>query len=99
MREYAQISHTGLIHRNLQPENVVWNSKGRPPPFSFQVADSDFCKSSWSKNNPKTCVEVAVKPEGVAVRDSKDPDKNTLYFTLSEWDAFIHGAKSGEFDR
>jgi hypothetical protein len=36
-------------------------------PFSFVVSDDDFRKSSWSKNNPKTCVLVAIAPEGVAV--------------------------------
>ena len=64
----------------------------------FKVLDNDFVKSSWSKNNPKTCVLVAVKPEGVAVRDSEDPSKNTLFFTHEEWGAFVAGAKAGEFD-
>ncbi len=64
----------------------------------FPVKDQDFIKSSWSKNNPKTCVMVAVKPEGVAVRDSKDPEKHTLFFTHDEWDAFLRGAKGGEFN-
>jgi hypothetical protein len=35
----------------------------------------------------------------VAVRDSKDPDGPALIFTPAEWDAFIIGAKEGEFDR
>ncbi|MEK7589601.1 MAG: DUF397 domain-containing protein [Patescibacteria group bacterium] len=43
----------------------------------FKVSDGDFVKSSWSKNNPKTCVMVAVKPKGVAVRDSQDPPRST----------------------
>jgi len=64
---------------------------------SFDVTDQDFRKSSWSKNNPKTCVLVAIKPEGVAIRDSKDPDKQTLFFNHDEWNAFINGANGGEF--
>ncbi len=64
---------------------------------SFPVRDDDFQKSSWSKNNPKTCVLVAKKPEGVALRDSKDDGKNTLFFTRDEWDAFTKGVKSDEF--
>lgn len=64
----------------------------------FSVSDQDFRKSSFSKNNPKTCVEVAVKPQGVAVRDSKNPTMGTLFFTPQEWDAFIKGAKNSEFD-
>lgn len=64
----------------------------------FEVDDEDFAKSSWSKNNPKTCVMVAINSAGVAVRDSKDSYKRTLSFTRDEWDAFIKGVKSGEFD-
>jgi hypothetical protein len=34
----------------------------------------------------------------VAVRDSKDPAGPVLVFTAPEWDAFVGGAKDGEFD-
>lgn len=64
----------------------------------FSVNNNDFVKSSWSKNNPKTCVEVAVKSDGVAVRDSKNPEGPKLFFTNEEWDAFVKGVKSGEFE-
>lgn len=62
--------------------------------------DEDFKKSSWSGNwgGAKLCVEVAQKNGLVAVRDSKDPKKNTLVFTSDEWVAFVRGVKSGEFD-
>jgi hypothetical protein len=60
--------------------------------------DQDFKKSTWSKNNPKTCVEVAITQDGVGVRDSKDPSKATLSYTHDEWKAFIKGVKGGEFD-
>lgn len=64
----------------------------------FKVKDRDFAISSWSKNNPKTCVAVAIKKEGVAVRNSNDSSRDTVYFNHEEWRAFIMGAKSGEFD-
>lgn len=67
-------------------------------PAGFEVRDKDFVKSRWSKNNPKTCVMVAIKPEGVAVRDSKDAGKSTLFFTHDEWTAFVKGVKDGEFN-
>ncbi len=70
--------------------------KGKNVPFA--VADSDFVKSSWSKNNPKTCVLVARKPEGIALRDSKDPKKVTQFYSHDEWNAFLQGVKAGEFD-
>ncbi len=64
----------------------------------FEVRDQDFRVSSWSKNNPKTCVAVAVKTNGVAVRNSNDPTKTTAFFTRAEWKAFVSGVKAGEFD-
>lgn len=64
----------------------------------FSVKDDDFKVSSWSKNNPKTCVAVAVKSEGVAVRNSNNHNRKTVYFTHEEWKAFLAGAKAGEFD-
>lgn len=43
-------------------------------------------------------MEVAFVGDGVAVRDSKQPDGQVLLFTQAEWDAFVGGAKDGEFD-
>ena len=37
--------------------------------------------------------------EAIAVRDSKNPTGPALIFTAAEWDAFVSGAKDGEFDR
>ncbi|WP_322780916.1 DUF397 domain-containing protein, partial [Frankia sp. Cas4] len=45
------------------------------------------------------CVEVAVADEGVFVRDSKNPSGPILAFTGGEWEAFLAGARDGEFDR
>lgn len=57
-------------------------------------------KSSRSNGNGgNNCVEVAFLDQGVAVRDSKDRTGPALTFTAAEWDAFIGGAKNGEFDR
>jgi hypothetical protein len=44
-------------------------------------------------------VEVAFVQEAIAVRDSKNPAGPALIFTAAEWDAFVGGAKDGEFDR
>jgi hypothetical protein len=55
-------------------------------------------KSSRSDGNNGQCVEVANFDAGVAVRDSKDKTGPALVFTPAEWDAFIEGAKDGEFD-
>jgi Domain of unknown function (DUF397) len=50
-------------------------------------------------DNGGQCVEVAMNLPGViAVRDSKDPDGSKLFFTPTEWKAFVSGVKDGEFD-
>jgi hypothetical protein len=43
-------------------------------------------------------VEVAFVDGAIAVRDSRNPTGPVLLFTRSEWDAFVGGAKDGEFD-
>jgi uncharacterized protein DUF397 len=44
------------------------------------------------------CVEVAMT-EAVAVRDSKaGPDGPVLWFSRTEWDAFVAAVKAGRFD-
>lgn len=40
----------------------------------FAVKDEDFKMSIWTGKHVH-CVEVAIKPEGVAIRDSIDPDQ------------------------
>jgi uncharacterized protein DUF397 len=45
------------------------------------------------------CVELAALPDGrVAVRNSNDRDAGTVFFTRREMDAWLKGAKAGEFD-
>jgi hypothetical protein len=60
-----------------------------------------WTKSSRSNGSGgNNCVEVAFLADGsTAVRDSKDPSGPALTFTAEEWDAFLGGARDGEFDR
>jgi hypothetical protein len=45
------------------------------------------------------CVELAPLPDGrVAVRNSNDRAAGTVFFTRREVDAWLKGAKAGEFD-
>lgn len=44
------------------------------------------------------CVELAPVGGLVAIRDSKDPFGPVLRYTAAEWNAFLDGAKKGEFD-
>ena len=59
--------------------------------------------AEWRKSNRSgpysdNCVEVAFVDDAIAVRDSKNPAGAVLLFTQGEWDAFVEGAKDGEFD-
>ncbi len=62
--------------------------------------EADLTGAVWrrSKDSEGAAVEVALLDEGVAVRDSRAPDGDVLFFTPAEWDAFVGGAKDGEFD-
>lgn len=64
---------------------------------------SDLRDATWRKsrhsNSQGACVELASLPDGaVAVRNSRHPDSPALIYTPVEMDAFIRGAKDGEFD-
>jgi hypothetical protein len=57
-----------------------------------------WVKSRRSGPTGGNCVEVAFLPGGnVAMRNSRQPDGPALIFTTAEWDAFIGGARDGEF--
>ena len=57
-----------------------------------------WIKSSYSGPTGGNCVEVAFLADGgVAVRSSRRPDGPVLIFTSAEWDAFLGGARDGEF--
>jgi hypothetical protein len=61
----------------------------------------DLTGAVWRRstdNEDEASVEVALLETGVAVRDSRKPEGPVLFFTPAEWDAFVGGAKDGEFD-
>ena len=64
--------------------------------------EADLSNLHWFKSSASAvgnCVEVAHMPGGgVAVRDSKDRAKAAHMYTRGEWEAFLAGAKNGEFD-
>jgi hypothetical protein len=64
------------------------------------LRNAAWMKSSHSGPTGGNCVELAHLPGGrVAVRHSREPDGPALVFSPAEWDAFLAGAKDGEFDR
>jgi hypothetical protein len=66
--------------------------------FRIELSRAQWFKSARSGPNSDNCVEVAFVGEAIAVRDSKNPHGPALIFTPAEWDAFVGGAKDGEFD-
>ncbi|MEY9211326.1 DUF397 domain-containing protein [Thermobifida halotolerans] len=78
--------------RDLPPEaqgNEKWHD----------TTDAVWMRSSLSSEDSEAVVEVAKFDDGYrAVRDGKNPDKGILFFTPAEWEAFVLGAKDGEFD-
>lgn len=58
-------------------------------------------KSSFSPPDAPAhaCVEVAHRADGVSLRHSDRPDGGVLEYTDAEFNAFLEGAKAGEFDR
>jgi hypothetical protein len=68
------------------------------------VRTAELAAASWYKSSASAyngnCVEVShLSGDLVAVRDTKDRAFGpALIFTRPEWDAFLVGAKNGEFD-
>ncbi|TMM40234.1 MAG: DUF397 domain-containing protein [Actinobacteria bacterium] len=73
---------------------VIAEAKG----LRVDLSGAVWRKSSASGPYSDNCVEVAFVDEAIAVRDSKHPEGPVLLFTQAEWDAFVGGAKDGEFD-
>ncbi|HEX3207618.1 MAG TPA: DUF397 domain-containing protein [Propionibacteriaceae bacterium] len=62
----------------------------------------DLARAMWrksSRSGANGCVEVALDPAEVAVRDSKDRNGPVLRFHAHEWEAFLAGVRNGEFEQ
>ncbi|ONM50428.1 DUF397 domain-containing protein [Nocardia donostiensis] len=67
--------------------------------MNVDLTGAQWFKSSHSSGGSE-CVEVAFLQGGVVgIRDSKDPTGPALVFNPGEWDAFVDGARDGEFNR
>ena len=63
-----------------------------------ELTGARWVKSSYSGPTGGNCVEVALLVGGqVAVRNSRHPSGPALMFSAGEWDAFIGGARDGQF--
>ena len=48
-------------------------------------------KSTYSSSEGGQCLEVALCPQAIHIRDSKNPDGPTLTVTPSTWSSFVTG--------
>ncbi|WP_281369129.1 DUF397 domain-containing protein [Phytohabitans rumicis] len=55
-------------------------------------------KSTRSAGNGQ-CVEIATMSDGIAMRDSKDPEGPILQFRAATWRDFVDSLRAGNFDR
>lgn len=66
-------------------------STDRMAPASINWRISRSCESG-------ACVGVARQGEFILIGNTANPDNPTSRFTVQEWNAFILGVKSGDFD-
>jgi Domain of unknown function (DUF397) len=64
--------------------------------LSEDMKSSPWRKSSFSASGD--CLECHIDADEVLLRHSKDPSGPQLRLSLSEWRAFLAGAKAGEMD-
>jgi hypothetical protein len=63
--------------------------------------DFDLSRAVWQRaegDDSEGAVEIAFVDDLIGMRNSADPDGPVLVFTRAEWDAFVAGARDGEFD-
>lgn len=55
--------------------------------------DLNWFKSSYSSGQGGECLEIALTPTTIHIRDSKNPEDSspTLHLTPSAWTAFLTG--------
>lgn len=66
------------------------------------MTDAASADGLWRKSTASqpsgNCLEVAIGADVVRIRHSLDQSGGVLAFTHAEWQAFLAGARNGEFD-
>ncbi|NYI07479.1 DUF397 domain-containing protein [Allostreptomyces psammosilenae] len=71
----------------------------QPDPVTGKKPKLDLTGAEWlSSDEGNGDVQIAFVQGYIAMRNGRDPDGPALIFTQSEWDAFVLGARDGEFD-
>jgi hypothetical protein len=79
----------------------VSDTTGYLPATADELSGVAWRTSTRTGNGSGNCVEAGPLPDGsgrIAVRHSHFPDGAAMVYTRAEWEAFIAGAKDGEFD-
>jgi Domain of unknown function (DUF397) len=66
------------------------------------LRESALKLARWHKStrcDANSCVEVAVLPNVVAIRNSTDPDGPVLSFSPDVWRGFVESIRAGELAR
>lgn len=58
-------------------------------PYGGATPDSEWTRSSYSTDEGPDCVEVAVVPDHILVRDSKNPNGPRLALAPTTWATFL----------
>jgi Domain of unknown function (DUF397) len=66
--------------------------------MSSTVSTADTPWRTAAKSGGGNCVQVTRRHDVIMIADSKHPGGPVLSYTLQEFDAFLDGAKKGEFD-
>lgn len=66
---------------------MTTNTMGTPP-------ESAWFKSSYSGGNATECVEAALVPAGILIRDSKRPSGARLAVSADAWGRFLRARAS-----
>ncbi|MEU5900319.1 DUF397 domain-containing protein [Streptomyces venezuelae] len=71
------------------------NSHRKDDLYALDLSGATWRKSSYS-NGGEHCIEVTGLPGGgIALRDSKNPERTPLRYTAEEWAAFRKGVIDG----
>jgi hypothetical protein len=74
---------------------------GYRPATAEELSEVVWRNSTRTRSGSGNCVEAGPLGDGsgrVAVRHSHFPTGAAIVYTRAEWEAFIAGAKDGEFD-
>ncbi|MGW3568572.1 DUF397 domain-containing protein [Streptomyces sp. NPDC000941] len=63
---------------------------------SISGTGDDWFKSSYSSAGATECVEASFRAGGIAVRDSKEPERAVLAFSARTWENFVAALGRGQ---